>query len=57
MTQSDTSSAERTDLRQAARDHLWLPYSPPGVQGRAAEEIRILDRATGTRIWDVEGRE
>jgi len=57
VTQSDTSSAERTDLRQAARDHLWLPYSPPGLQGRAAEEVRILDRASGTRIWDVEGRE
>ena len=57
MTQSETSSAERAELRGAARDHLWLPYSPPGLQGRAAEEIRILDRATGTRIWDVEGRE
>jgi adenosylmethionine-8-amino-7-oxononanoate aminotransferase len=49
--------ADATDLRQAARDHLWLPYSPPGLQGRAGEEIRILDRAEGTRIWDVEGRE
>jgi len=57
VTQSETSSDQRTDLRQAARDHLWLPYSPPGLQGRAAEEIRILDRASGTRLWDVEGRE
>jgi adenosylmethionine-8-amino-7-oxononanoate aminotransferase len=55
--QSETSPTERTELREAARDHLWLPYSPPGLQGRAAEEIRILDRADGTRIWDIEGRE
>jgi adenosylmethionine-8-amino-7-oxononanoate aminotransferase len=57
VTQSGPASTEGIDLRQAARDHLWLPYSPPGLQGRAAEEIRILDRASGTRIWDVEGRE
>jgi len=57
VAQFDTSSSQGTDLRQAARDHLWLPYSPPGLQGRAAEEIRILDRASGTCIWDVEGRE
>lgn len=48
---------DSTDLRQAARDHLWLPYSPPGLQGRAGDDIRILDRAEGTRIWDIEGRE
>jgi adenosylmethionine-8-amino-7-oxononanoate aminotransferase len=45
------------ELHQAARDHLWLPYSPPGLQGRGAEEIRILERAEGTRIWDDQGRE
>jgi adenosylmethionine-8-amino-7-oxononanoate aminotransferase len=60
VTQSIHSSLRvegTSDLRQAARDHLWLPYSPPGLQGRAGEDVRILDRAEGTRIWDIEGRE
>lgn len=44
-------------LARAARDHLWMPYSPPGLQGRGADDIRIIARASGCRMWDVEGRE
>jgi len=51
------AGAEAADLRRAARDHLWLPYSPPGLQGRGADDIRIIGRAAGTRIWDIDGRE
>ncbi len=60
MTQSEATSTgggEALDLHRAAREHLWLPFSPPGLQGRGAEDIRIIDRAEGTRIWDSEGRE
>lgn len=44
-------------LEQLAREHLWMPYSPPGYQGRGYDEIRFVERAEGTRIWDTAGNE
>lgn len=48
-------SAER--YRKLAEQHLWMPYSPPGAQGRGRDRIRVLERGEGVRAWDVEGNE
>ena len=44
------------DYRGLAERHLWMPYSPPGAQGRSRDEIRVLERGAGIRAWDVDGR-
>jgi adenosylmethionine-8-amino-7-oxononanoate aminotransferase len=44
-------------LEQRARDHLWMPYSPPGRQGRGYHDIRILERGEGGRMWSSDGTE
>lgn len=46
---------ETTRLATLARRHLWMPYSPPGTQGRAADPIRVMSRGEGCTIWDSEG--
>jgi putrescine---pyruvate transaminase len=46
-----------TALRRAAARHLWMPYSPPGHQGAGFNEIRILERGQGTKMWDADGNE
>jgi adenosylmethionine-8-amino-7-oxononanoate aminotransferase len=51
-----TPSPEPT-LDELAREHLWMPYSPPGHQGRAFDEIRFLERGDGTRMWAPDGTE
>jgi adenosylmethionine-8-amino-7-oxononanoate aminotransferase len=45
------------NLDNLAREHLWMPYSPPGHQGRGFDPIRFLQRGAGARIWDTDGRE
>jgi len=51
---TDSRAAE---LRALAERHLWMPYSAPGSQGRARDQIRVLDRGRGIRAWDVDGRD
>lgn len=34
-----------------------MPYSPPGAQGAAFNEIPVITRGAGTRLWDADGRE
>lgn len=34
-----------------------MPYSPPGFQGAGFNEIRVIVRAEGTRLWDADGHE
>ncbi len=46
-----------SELRALAERHLWMPYSAPGSQGRARDQIRVLDRGRGIRAWDVDGRD
>lgn len=53
---SDRSNAHAS-LAARAAEHLWMPYSPPGKQGSGFNEIRILERGRGTRLWDTDGRE
>lgn len=43
--------------RTLAERHLWMPYSPPGAQGRGRDRIRVLERGEGVRARDVDGRE
>lgn len=47
--------AER--LEELAREHLWMPYSPPGRQGRGFDEIRFLERGERNRVWAPDGTE
>ncbi len=44
-----------SSLSAKAAEHLWMPYSPPGKQGSAGNDIRFLDRAEGSYLWDPEG--
>ncbi len=44
-------------LEELAREHLWMPYSPPGHQGRGFDEIRFLERGAGNRMWSPDGTE
>ncbi len=47
---------ERT-LAELAREHLWMPYSPPGYQGRGFDDIRLLERGEAGRLYGVDGSE
>lgn len=44
-------------LEELAREHLWMPYSPPGYQGRGYDEIRFLNRGEANRMWAPDGTE
>ncbi len=50
-------SADGERLRRLAREHLWMPYSPPGAQGPVRDEIRIMTHGRGVLTWDLDGRE
>src|SRR5437660_1002997 len=45
------------NLADMARDHLWMPYSSPGTQGRTRDDIRLIQAGSGCVLRDVEGRE
>jgi adenosylmethionine-8-amino-7-oxononanoate aminotransferase len=45
------------ELDELAREHLWMPYSPPGRQGRGFDDIRFLERGAGNRMWAPDGTE
>jgi adenosylmethionine-8-amino-7-oxononanoate aminotransferase len=50
-----TNESER--LSRLAAERLWMPYSPPGVQGAIRQKIRVLARAKGSKLWDTDGNE
>src|SRR5207245_9708856 len=52
---SDLSSGR--NLVDVARDHLWMPYSAPGTQGRRRDDIRLIQSGSGCVLRDVDGRE
>jgi adenosylmethionine-8-amino-7-oxononanoate aminotransferase len=52
-----TLSPPRTDHAALAREHLWMPYSPPGAQGSIRDAIRVMTHGAGVRTWDADGRE
>jgi adenosylmethionine-8-amino-7-oxononanoate aminotransferase len=45
------------ELTALAREHLWMPYSPPGHQGRGFDDIRFLHRGDGGRVYAPDGTE
>jgi adenosylmethionine-8-amino-7-oxononanoate aminotransferase len=47
--------SETARLSTLAQQHLWMPYSPPGSQGRSADPIRVITRGQGCTIWDSDG--
>src|SRR5262245_52317256 len=48
--------SETARLSTLAQQHLWMPYSSPGSQGRSADPIRVMTRGQGCTIWDSDGR-
>lgn len=44
-------------LARLGREHLWMHYSPPGLQGSGGDPIGVLTRGSGCTVWDAEGRE
>ncbi len=48
---------DEATLRDEASKHLWMPYSPPGAQGAMFAPIRVIDRGSGCRLWDVSGKD
>jgi adenosylmethionine-8-amino-7-oxononanoate aminotransferase len=47
--------ANREQLEQWDRDHVWHPFTP--MQAYAAEQPLIIDRAHGCMLVDLDGRE
>ena len=47
--------ATRQELEQWDRDHVWHPFTP--MQAYAAEAPLIIERAHGSMLVDVDGRE
>jgi adenosylmethionine-8-amino-7-oxononanoate aminotransferase len=56
---SETTTAWRTDevtaLKQAAREHLWMPFTQL-ADVIADDGPRVICRADGCRLYDIEGR-
>lgn len=52
-----TATYDTEHLRRLASQHLWMPYSPPGAQGAAFNEIQLIARGKGVTVWDTDGRE
>ena len=51
-----------TDYVQAARDHLWMHFTrhstfEPTATGGAGQDVPVIVRGEGHRIWDAQGRE
>lgn len=57
MSATETTKYDSARLHRLAEKHLWMPYSPPGHQGAAFDEIRFFARGSGCRLWDPDGRE
>lgn len=55
MAAATGASRNLTPLRERAKRHLWLPYSAPGTQGTARDEIVIVVEGNGCTIRDSDG--
>ena len=54
MTTPEASTAGRTDLQRAARDHLWLHFTRMGAYRDG--EIPIIVRGDGCYLEDANGK-
>ena len=62
MHTNTTRTPAGTPLNDAARDHLWMHFTrhstfQPTASGGGGQNVPIIVRGEGHRIWDVDGRE
>lgn len=57
MSQPQTSIPGASEIARLASEHLWMPYSAPGSQGRILDQVRLMTRGENCTVWDGDGKE